>query len=152
MWSKHIIRNTQRIDKITKNKKQHKKYYRQVFLMNIDANLSWNVSSLIQCTKKHSFTSTVYSRNARPFYYYFFLALFVSVCVHILPACTYAHHLPGVPGGQMRAPDSLEVEFQVVMATVWVLGVEPRFSAGVTSPHNYWAITPVPSLTLKYHK
>ena len=46
------------------------------------------------------------------------------MCVH---ACVYVHHVQeSAYKAQKRASDSLEMELQMVMAVIWVLGAEPR--------------------------
>ena len=41
----------------------------------------------------------------------------------------YSMSMPGAQGGQKRVLDPLELELQMVGATMWVLGIEPRQSA-----------------------
>lgn len=46
-----------------------------------------------------------------------------------VPVCLYVSHAHAVPCGcQMKAPNPLELELQMVSCLVWVLGTEPRSS------------------------
>ena len=47
-------------------------------------------------------------------------------------------------GGQKRASDPLELVYRWFWAILWVLGSEPRSTAGTVSALTYWAISPDP--------
>jgi hypothetical protein len=51
-------------------------------------------------------------------------------------------------GGQQRMSSSLESEWQKLLTTVWVLGIEPRSSARAAGALNRWAISWAPNVAV----
>jgi hypothetical protein len=61
------------------------------------------------------------------------------ICMYVCGPCTCS-----TQGGQKTAFDSREVELQIVMSTVLVLGTEPGSSVRVTSALNHGTILQPP--------
>lgn len=65
--------------------------------------------------------------------------LFYLMCMSIFPACMYVHHMACLVPLEVRKgwwiPSSRSYGW--VKATMWVLGVDPEFSAGATSALNH---------------
>lgn len=61
-----------------------------------------------------------------------------------LIACVHVHHMPGALGGCKRVLGLLELELQMVMTTMCVLGIEPRFFVRAVCVLIHGAISPAP--------
>lgn len=61
-----------------------------------------------------------------------------------LIACVHVYHMPGALGGYKRVLGVLELELQMVMTTMGVLGIEPRFFVRAISVLIHGAISPAP--------
>jgi hypothetical protein len=60
------------------------------------------------------------------------------MCTGVLLAHTSVHHVcTQCCGDQRRTSDPLELELQVVVATMWVLRIEPRSSGRPASAPNH---------------
>ena len=77
---------------------------------------------------------------------YVFLCVCVCVCV-CMCACVHVYIGADTHRALKRAPDSLELELQVVVShLMWVLGMESRSSARATHALKHLAISPAPGL------
>lgn len=76
------------------------------------------------------------------------------MCVSVLSACIHVHHMCAwCPHRSEEAFDPLKLDLCMVVSHPWVLGTEPRSSAGAISKSgsHLQAISPVPCL-LFHHR
>jgi hypothetical protein len=99
-----------------------------------------------RCSSLYSFIKEIFTTPGlsliEVFTLHFLVFIFIIFCVQdcfFLHLCLCIRYMPSTSGSQKRASDPLDVEFQRVVSHHWVLGIEPRSSARVSSALNCWA-------------
>ncbi|CAO2608997.1 Butyrophilin-like protein 2, partial [Lemmus lemmus] len=71
---------------------------------------------------------------------------FYFMCLCVLPVCVCALYVCSVPMEARRGSDILELELEVIVRPLWVLGIKPRSSRRTISALKHWTVSPDPLL------